>query len=326
MAWLLKQNKRFAPLLDTALKLMPLLAAMGAVIGILLWTLFSGYLGLLGQVAIPISQAGDWLFLLIFGILATVAVATIVLIPAAWTLIVRWTATAASLGAVQRACGIVAAATLLVLSIAAYAGSQWETTGLAAAIVIGGVLGGIVMSDGRRTWKRVAIYSVGHMCSAFVFITWLALSRLLLSPSFAPFAASWPVASIVILIVLLCALLAAYIKLPPIGLLIGLMLTGFWISQQASPEEGILIASGLYAANLGGGRAARIPQGQVQGEICNLGVEARLVLFYEPEGCDRDKAFKRLRQLQAMGSLARKHRLRQWRMEVEMQTKGRAKS
>jgi len=50
LAWLLKQHDRYAPLLDTGLKLARLLVLpIGGAVGLCLWTMFSSYLGWLGK-------------------------------------------------------------------------------------------------------------------------------------------------------------------------------------------------------------------------------------------------------------------------------------
>lgn len=80
-----------------------------------------------------------------------------------------------------------------------------------------------------------------------------------------------------------------------------------------------MVASALYAANLGGGRPAHIEQGDVDGEICNLGIDARPVLVFERKGCEHEAALKRLHALKGLGSLARKRLLTTWKTEAESQ-------
>lgn len=59
LGWLLKQNKRYAPLLNTGLKLAPIPLAVGALLALPMLFLFNAYLGQLNQPPIPVSQVGD---------------------------------------------------------------------------------------------------------------------------------------------------------------------------------------------------------------------------------------------------------------------------
>lgn len=324
VAWLIKQNKRYAPLLDTGLKLSPILVGIAAMVGLWLWTVFNGYLGQLGQAPLPVAKAGDWLFVLLFGLAVALVFAAIILIPATWTSMVRWNAPATvPSDVIVQACTACAIATLTPLIATLYLGETWTGIGVLAAVILGGVAGGLAMRRGGPPYGPVATACMGFAASSFLIIIWFTSLSLLLIPTFKPLATDWPWLTFLALTALLVMLLVACIVRPMVGVVVGLAITGVWIVEQASPDGGRIIASALYTANLGGGRPARIVQGHVAGEICNLGVEARPVLVYEREGCERRAAFDRLDALKTLGSLARQEKLQNWRNEAEYRLRGR---
>jgi hypothetical protein len=324
LAWLIKQNERYAPLLDTGLKLGALLLPIGGAAGLWLWTIFSGYLGWLGQAPLPLTQAGDWLFLLAFGIVASLIFTGLMLAPAAWTSIVRWNApTGADPRTIRQSCGASAAVTLL--SAAAFLWWTHVPSSLAVILpsVLGGLAGGFRVTRAKPPYRVVLGACLAFAASSLLNLLWFSSLWILLAPSVAPLGETWPTAVATGLTGGLVLLLAAYIIKPPLGIIGGLLLTGLWISEEASPEGGVMIASALYTANLGGGRPAHIDQSRVgEGEICNLGVDARPVIVLEPAGCARDAALKRVRALKGLRSLDRKHVLLNWRAKAEKQLRG----
>lgn len=316
LGWLLKQNRRYAPLLDTALKLAPIPVAIGAVLALPMLFVFNGYLGQLNQPAIPASQAGDWVFLLLFSIMVSMMFAVIVLMPAVWTASVRWNAPALPESKVRMACGATALVTVSCVVASAFLGAEWAMAGLVLTTVIGGLAGGLVATGGHAPCSRVAAACLGFALSAFLIVAWLASLWLLLAPTVKPLAIDWPFLSVLGLTTLLLLMLGASIARPSLGILVGVLITGYWVKEQASPDGGTMIARALYAANLGGGRPARISQPNIGGEICNLGVDARPVLYFETRGCSRAAAFRRVRALKGLDSLTRRQRIRHWNADA----------
>lgn len=324
LAWLIKQNKRYAPLLDTGLKLGALLLPIGGAVGLWLWTIFSGYLGWLGQAPLPVTQAGDWLFLLAFGVVASLIFTALVLAPAAWTPIVQWNAPA-GIGSrtIRQSCGASAAVTLM--STAAFL--WWEDVPTALAVIVpatlGGLTGGFVITRYAPPYGGVLMACLAFAASSLLTLLWFSSLWTLLAPSVEPLGKTWPTIIALGLTGGLATLLAAYIMKPTLGIFAGLLITGFWISEEVSPEGGAMVASALYSANLGGGRPAHIDQSKVtEGEVCNLGVDARPVLVFETGGCERKLALKRVRSLKGLRSLDRKRVLMDWRAKAEEQLRG----
>lgn len=289
-----------------------------------LWTIFSGYLGWLGQAPLPVTQAGDWLLLLAFGVVASLIFTALVLAPAAWTSIVRWNAPAGIASrTIRQSCGASAAVTLL--SVAVFLG--WKDVPTAVAVLVpamlGGLAGGFVITRYRSPYGNVLAACLAFAASSLLTLLWFSSLWTLLAPSVQPLGKGWPTMIALGLTGGLVMLLAAYIMRPALGIFAGLLLTGFWISEEASPDGGTMIASALFSANLGGGRPAHIDQSKVaEGEVCNLGVDARPVLVLEAHGCERKAALKRVRSLKGLGSLDRKQVLTVWRVNAEEQLRG----
>jgi hypothetical protein len=317
LSWLLKQNKRYAPLLDTVLKLAPIPVAIGAVLALPMLFIFNGYLRQLNQPPIPVSQASDWVFLLLFGILASAMFAVIALLPAVWTTVVRWNAPTMPERTIKLACGMTALVTVFVVAVTLALNTKSFAMGLVGATVVGGMAGGWVASGGPPAYKDFIAKSAGFMLSAFMVVFWLVLLLSLLSPMFEVFTNGRPYLTLVGMMVLLLAMLGLSIVKPALGAIVGTMITGFWVVEQSSPDRGTMIASALYAANLGGGRPARIAQPEDRGEICNIGVDERQVLYFEAEGCSRGAAFRRLRDLKGKNSIGRRQQIRLWNAVVK---------
>ncbi|RYF04424.1 MAG: hypothetical protein EOO77_29670 [Oxalobacteraceae bacterium] len=189
--------------------------------------------------------------------------------------------------------------------------------------MLGGLVGGFVITRYKPPYGNVIAACLGFAASSMLILLWFST----LFTSFAPFfTPSSKALSVIIALGLtggLGVLLAAYIMKPALGIYAGLLIASFWIGEQASPENGAMIASALYSANLGGGRPAHVDQRKVtQGEVCNLGIDIRLVLVLEADGCERAPALKRLRSLRGLGSLERKRVLMGWRMKAEEQLRG----
>ncbi|WP_375403004.1 hypothetical protein [uncultured Sphingomonas sp.] len=317
LAWVLKQNRRYAPLLDTGLKLSPILVGVAAAMGIWLWTIFSGYFGQLGQAPLPVTQAGDWLFLLLFGFIISVVFAAIIIVPAAWTSTVRSIAPQTMEAAtIIRACGACATATFFMTALAFFLYETRILLWVIATMIVGGLAGGLVMACREPSHRLFGKAFLGFAASSLALIVWLSVLFALLAPTVASSTAKSSLAVSFGLLAALAFLIACSIMKPVAGLLVGLAITVIWLFAQASPDGGRLIASALYTANLGGGRPARVAQDHVVGEICNLAVEARPVWVYEPNGCERGAAFRRLDELKGLGSLARKLKLAVWRSEA----------
>ena len=322
LAWVLKRNRLFAPLLDTALKLGTLAVALGAAVALPMLVVFNAYLGQLNQPAVPASQAGDWVFLVLFSILVSVVFALVATVPASWTSLVRWNAPGVPVALVRQACGATALATILMIALTVAAGSRWILAGLAGATLLGGLAGGLVITRGHPPDRRTALACLGFAGTALMLVTWLASLWILLAPTVAPFAADWPLATLVGLVMLLVLMLAISIARPPLGIIVGFLITGYWVVEQAAPDGGTMIASGLYTANLGGGRPFHGPQPVMRGEVCNLGIDTRPALYVEIGGCTRAAAFRRLNALKGLGSLARRRMLRRWQAEAVAQRSG----
>lgn len=142
LAWAIRQNNRYAPLLDTAFKASPIFALVAGAAGLFLWAVFNAYLGQLGQEALPASQAGQWLFLPLFGFLLALLIAAVVLLPAIWTSTVRWVAPSTINGeAIRRSCRATTLFTLPVVALTFFLGDAWTITGLCVAIAVGGMAG-----------------------------------------------------------------------------------------------------------------------------------------------------------------------------------------
>ncbi|OLP59179.1 hypothetical protein BJF93_04555 [Xaviernesmea oryzae] len=324
LAWLIKQNKRYAPLLDTGLKLGVLLLPIGGAVSLWLWTIFSGYLGWLGQAPLPVTQAGDWLFLLAFGVVTSLIFTGLVLAPAAWTSMVQWNAPAGiDSRAIRQSCGASSAVTLF--STAAFL--WWEDVPTAVAVIgpatLGGLTGGFVMTRYKPPYSSVLVACLAFAASSLLTLVWFSSLWILLASYVEPLVKTWPTIIALGLTGGLAMLLAAYIMKPALSIFAGLLIAGFWISGEASPEGGVMVATALYSADLGGGRPAHIDQSQViEGEVCNLGVDARPVLVFETDGCERNVALKRVRSLKGLRSLDRKRILMDWRMKAEEQLHG----
>ena len=317
LAWALKQNRRYAPLLDTGLKFSPILVGVAAAVGIWLWTIFSGYLGQLGQAPLPVTQAGDWLFLLLFGFVISVVFAAIIIVPAAWTSTVRSIAPSTMEAAtIIRACGACATATFFLTALVLLLDETRILLWVVATMIGGGLAGGLLMARREPSHRLFGKAFLGFAASSLAILVWLSVLFALLAPTLASSAVESSLAISFGLLAALAFLIACSIMKPAAGLPVGLAITVVWLFAQASPDGGRLIASALYTANLGGGRPARVAQDHVVGEICNLAVEARPVRVFEPNGCERGAAFRRLDELKGLGSLARKRKLAAWRSEA----------
>jgi hypothetical protein len=316
LGWLLKQNKRYAPLLDTILKLAPIPLAIGAVLALPMLFIFNGYLGQLNQPPIPVSQASDWVFLLLFGILASTMFAVIVLLPAVWTTVVRWNAPTMPERNIKLACGVTALVTVLVVAVTLIADLDRLGIAFIGGTVLGGMAGGWAATGRPPPHKDVFAASAGFMLSAFVVLIWLVLLLSLLSPMFEAFVNGRSHLVLVGMMVVLLAMLGLSIVKPALGAIVGSLITGYWVSEQASPDRGTLIASALYAADLGGGRPAHAAQPDALGEICNLGVDERPVLYSEVAGCSRAAAYRHLRTLKGNNSIERRQQIRRWNMRA----------
>jgi hypothetical protein len=99
--------------------------------------------------------------------------------------------------------------------------------------------------------------------SSLLIVCWFVFLWLLLIPATEPLGKAWPIVTALGLTGGLVLLLTAYIMKPATGIFLGLLITGFWVSDQASPEGGAIIPSALYSANLGGGRPAHIDQSRL---------------------------------------------------------------
>ncbi len=318
LSWLLKQNGRYAPLLDTVLKLLSLLVPAGIIVGLSSRVTFNAYLGQIGQAPLPTGQADDLLFLFIIGAYVSLIFAVIILAPAAWTTIVRsYAPDDITTDTIRKACGVSAGTVLLFGIVTFWFGGNPTPYGVLAALALGGLTGGLVITHTRMSFRLLAAAFLGFAISSFAISYWLTCLLLLLMPVAEPLATGWPLASAIGLVALLGLQIALCIAKPALGIVAGLAITLGWIMLQVSPDGGRMLPAALYVTNLGGGRPAHIDQEQVDGEICNLGVDARPVLVFEQGGCERRAAFRRLNELSGLNSLARKHVLAEWKAEVQ---------
>lgn len=327
LAWLMKQNRRYRPLLNTGLVLGALLLPVSGAVGLLLWTLFSRYLGWLGKASLPLAQAGDWLFLLAFGAAVSFCFAGIVLSPAILVSLFRWKVpAAASHKQMSQACAVSAASALLSTVALLLLKNVLALVGVMAATLFGALAAGFVRARHMRPYGAVRTACAEHVALSVAFLIWsCALLPFLLSSPW-PIGSIWPLPAALGVAAGLFLLLILYIIKPAADIFVGLVLSGLWIGEAASPQGGSMIPSALYTANLGGGRPAHVDQNRVvQGEICNLGVEAEPVLVFEPAGCEQKAALARLGSLKGLGSLDRKRLLTHWKMEAEKQIEGASK-
>jgi hypothetical protein len=271
-----------------------------------------------------VSQAGDWLFVLAFGAVVSLIFTALVLAPAAWTLIVQWNSAEFASETIRQSCGASAAVTLLSTAIFLWRQDVPVALTVIAPTLLGGLAGGFVITRYKPPYRNVIAVCLGFSASSLLILLWFSSLFTLLSPFFMPCDEIWSTIIALGLVCVLGILLAAYIIKRAAGIFLGLLIAGFWIIEQVSPEGGTMVASALYSANLGGGRPAHVDQSKVtQGEVCNLGVDMRPVLVLEADGCERVAALKRLRSLRGLGSLERKRVLMGWRLKAEEQLRNR---
>ena len=321
LARLIKLNNRYAPLLDTGLKLGALLLPIGGVVGLCLWTMFNNYLGWLGQASLPLAQAGDWLFVLVFGAAVALYFGSIVLAPAALTSMFQWNVPGVETRKkISQACGASAAGALL----STIALLLWKDIAALVSVMASTCLGALsaafILTRYMQPYSTVLAACIHHAALSLAFLLWSVALLAFLVPSIGSLGDIWPIPAVLGLSGSIFLLLILYIIKPAAGVFVGLVLSCFWIGEQASPQGGSMIPSALYTANLGGGRPAHHVQSEVtNGEICNLGIEARPILVFEPAGCEQDTALARLRTLKGLGRLDRKKLLTDWKIEAERQ-------
>jgi hypothetical protein len=291
---IIDQNNRLTPLWDSALKIGSALLALCIPLTMGLWTVFSNYLGHIGQVPLPTAQASEWAFLLVFSFTAAAAFGIIALIPVLWRKAMVWNGLSPSSASSSREY-IVAGLGTLLISI------SFLTTNLPSfliwmtlALVLWGCICGWWVA--RRTSGKLLPNCLLHIIMIFALTFWLMEMWLLLAPVIEA-EIDGPFLAIAVLAVIIAILMCACFTHAALGLVTTVMVTGFWLAFQADPNGGMLIPKALYTANLGGGRPANIAQADVLGEICNLGVEARPVLVFERCGCEWSAAAAGLRQL-----------------------------
>ncbi|MDQ1231011.1 hypothetical protein [Sphingomonas sp. SORGH_AS_0879] len=314
---MIKQNRRYAPFLDTAQKISAVLIAMGAFMSVPVVILFNGFLGYLDQSAIPVLQNGMWVYLLLFSIASAFAFALIVFMPSTMTMAVRLNAPGLPHPNVKRACITTVLVVIVILVGLLWYRESWLAIAMISAIVLGALGGAWAAIGFVPSQKRFWAFIVGFGAMALLVMVWTASLFVLLAPLAQSIAGNCPNLAAVALMLLLVAMLVVSIWQPVMGILLGLLLTVGWTAQQASPDGGIMIASALYTANLGGGRPASVLQPSDAGEICNLGVAERPVLFFEVKGCSRPAAFARLRSLAGKTSMERRRIIREWTALVE---------
>lgn len=320
---LIVENNRLSPLLDTCCKLTPIVLAPAVVFTPILWAFFGAFLGQIGQRPLPIEQAGQWLFLLLFSAAAAFAVAALVLTPAGLALLLRLADPSADRDRTRRAdhyvAGTTTLGTVLTIGIATLTNDadSWMPLAIMVILLVAGCTGGIIrLAPADRTCKAIFPHALLDAGKALVFALWLVSLWQLFAFTLSAQDGFVLVANLIVALSGTVLLLMASITRPWIGIVMGIALTGFWTVHQANPDEGFLIAKALYTANLGGGRPARIPQDYVAGEICDLGVEGRSVLVYEPEGCEWSIVQKRFKRLHGLDSLQRKRILGKWKKEA----------
>lgn len=130
------------------------------------------------------------MFLLLFSVLVSLLFAIIVLIPAAWTALVRWNAPALPERQVKKACGATALVTVSVSIATVWLGEGWSLPGLALATLAGGVAGALVNRSatalcalrGGVGWVRCIgvsdSYLVGCAMAAAISDSWSGRFRL----------------------------------------------------------------------------------------------------------------------------------------------------
>lgn len=314
---MIKQNKRYAPFLDTVQKLSAVLIALGAVMSIPVVVLFNGFLGYLDRSAIPVLQNGMWVYLLLFSIASAFAFALIVFMPSMMTVAVRLNAPGLPHANVKRASITTVLVAIGILVGLLWFGESWLVVAVTSATVLGGLAGARAAIGFVPSQKRFWAFIVGFGGMALLVMFWTVSLFVLLAPLAHSIFGDWPNFAVVALVLLLVAMLVVSIWQPTMGISLGLLLTVNWTAQQASPDGGIMVASALYTANLGGGRPAEVLQPSNVGEICNLGVAERPVLFFEVKGCSRPAAFARLRSLAGKTSMERRRIIREWTALVE---------
>lgn len=184
---LIRHNKRYAPLLDTALKTSPLFAVAGVFVGTLFWGLFNAYLGQLDQPPLPADQAAQWIFLPVLGFVVVVLMAGIIVLPATWTPAVRWNAPPAiSDKAIRQGCFATAFTTCVFTGLAIYQGTAWVPFYICVAIAVGGLAGGLVSTRFLPPYGRITGSCAGFAGSTMVLMLWISSVWLLLAPAFEP--------------------------------------------------------------------------------------------------------------------------------------------
>lgn len=319
---LIVKHSRLSPLIDTFCKIVPLMFGSAVVLTPILWAFFGEFLGLIGQRPLPIEQAGQWHFLLLFIAAAACAVAALVSAPAVLTLYSRH-ADASDSGRAQLAYCRVAVVTflgiVLTISVGSYApyADSWMPLAVMVILFVAGYFGGKArLEPAPFSYRAVAPLALLAGGQALVFALWLVSMWPLFSFTLSAETGFALAANVVVALSGTLFLLLTSVTRPWLGIGLCIALTGFWTVRQANPNEGFLIAKALYTANLGGGRPARITQDDVDGEICDLGVERRSVLIYEPAGCEWSVVQKRFKSLHGLDSLQRKRILSEWKKEA----------
>lgn len=288
----------------------------------ILWAFFGAFLGQIGQRPLPIEQAGQWLFLLLFIAAAACAVAALVSAPAVLTLSLRHADASEPERAQLADCRVAVVTflgTVLTISVGSYAAyaDSWMPLAVMAVLFLAGYFGGKTrLEPATFSYKAVAPLALLAGGQALVFALWLVSMWPLFSFTLSAENGFALAANVVVALSGTLFLLLTSVTRPWLGIGLCIALTGFWTVRQANPNEGFLIAKALYTANLGGGRPARITQDDVDGEICDLGVEGRSVLVYEPNGCEWSAVQKRFKSLHGLDSLQRKLILSKWRKEA----------
>jgi len=275
------------------------------------------------QASLPLAQAGDWLFLLLFGVAVSLYFGILVLAPAALTSLFRATSITAGGKQISQACVASAAMALLSTMALLFWNGIPALLGVMGSTLLGSLSAGYMRTRYMRPHSAVWTACTEQGALSLAFLIWFIALLAFLFPSSGSVGKIWPLPVVLGLSGSLFLLLVLYIIRPAAGIFVGLVLSFFWIGEQASPQGGSMIPSALYIANLGGGRPALLDQSRVRrGEICNLGVEARRVLVFEPAGCEQKSALARLRKLKELDRLDRKKLLTDWKIEAERQIEG----